>query len=482
MRYAEEGAQHAAKAAGKAGPLATILIILAFGLFAGGCASLVSRFAPESGGSGIPHIKAALLHLKVVQPIRLIVAKFLGGLAALVVGMSLGREGPTVQMGASMGKIVGDVLRAPKRARSSLLAAGAGAGLAAAFNAPLSGFLFVMEELKREMSALTYGSALAASATAVAVTRYLVGERPSFVLPSPGVAPLTVLPLTAILGIVAGAAGVLFNKMLVGALDVRRKFKIPAFVYGAVVGVLACAALLYYPEVAGGGHAVAEKLLSGEYRGLALGSVLLIFGGKILLTSISYGTGMPGGIFAPILVMGAFVGYAFGIVANLAFPHLGFSAEGFATLGMAAMLAGSVRAPLTGVVLIVEMTAEYGLLYALLVSAFVASLMAQALRDGPIYDHLMERDLKLNGAEIHPEHEPILVEILVEPNSWMDGRRIKNLKLPAGTLVATLERGSRHLVPGGSTLLAAGDMLTIMIEGDKPELSLPIYEAAKAPG
>lgn len=468
-----------AKANHAPGILLSIVIASAVG---GISAFLIRRYAPESGGSGIPHIKSALLHLRVIRPVRLLVAKFVGGLAALLVGMSLGREGPTVQMGASAGKLVGDMLRAPRRARSSLLAAGAGAGLAAAFNAPLAGFLFVMEELKREMSALTYGAALAACASAVAVTRYLIGERPSFVLPNPGIAPLSTLPLIALLGIVAGAAGVLFNRTLLGLSSQRVKRLVPTYIYGAIAGALAFGAILYYPEIAGGGHAVAERLLAGYYQGLALLAIASLFLGKLLLTCICYGTGLPGGIFAPILVMGAFVGYGFGVVARIAFPHLAFSPEGFATLGMASMLAGSVRAPLTGVVLIVEMTAEYGLLYPLLVSAFVASITAQALKDNPIYEALMERDLHLSGAEVHPEEEPILLELLVEPHSYMDGRRIKNLKLPVGAIVASLERGSRHIIPGGSTFLAAGDMLTVMIEGDKPGLALPIYEAAKAPG
>ena len=158
--------------------------ILIAGLIGSLASFLIGSYAPESGGSGIPHIKAALLHLKQIRAPRLILSKYLGGLAALLTGMSFGREGPTVQMGASVGKLVGDVLRVPKRSRDSLIAAGAGAGLAAAFNAPLAGFLFVMEELKREMSAITYGSALIASVCAVAVTRYSMGQRPSFQLVS----------------------------------------------------------------------------------------------------------------------------------------------------------------------------------------------------------------------------------------------------------------------------------------------------------
>ena len=459
------------------------LIFIAITATIGAVASwLIGRYAPESGGSGIPHIKASLLHLKQIRPLRIIFAKFFGGLAALLAGMSFGREGPTVQMGACVGKYIGEVLKVPRRSRDSLIASGAGAGLAAAFNAPLAGFLFVMEELKREMSAITYGSALVASVCAVAVTRYTLGQQSSFRLTSPGSAPLSILPLVGLLGLIAGGAGVLFNKTLMGGLDLRGALKLKRWQMGALAGVVSGAALIWFPDITGGGHTLAESILSGQFKApnvlLAVG---FIFVGKLLLTSGSYATGLPGGIFAPILSLGAVLGYGYGVIVHRLMPGTPFSAEGFATLGMASLLAASVRAPLTGVVLIVEMTAEYSLLYALLVAAFAADLAAQALKDNPIYEALMERDLSVNGMEIHPDEEPILLEVLIEPDSEMDGKRVSNLQLPPGAILATIERGARHMVPGGATVLRSGDMITLMIEGDKPELSLRIHEASKSP-
>lgn len=442
----------------------------------------IGKWAPESGGSGIPHVKAALLHLRVIRAVPLLVAKFLGGLAALLVGMSFGREGPTVQMGSSAGKLVGDLTKVPVRNRDSLVAAGAGAGLAAAFNAPLAGFLFVMEELKREMSALTYGAALIASVCAVAVTRYLLGQQPSFHLSSPGSPPLAELPAIALLGLVAGLAGVLFNKSLLAALEIRTRCSVPKWVYGAVVGAIASSALLFFPQVTGGGHQLAQKLLSGTFRPEhVLLTVALLFLAKLFMTASSYGTGLPGGIFAPILVLGSVLGFGFGMAVHQIWPGVQFSPEGFATVGMAALLAGSVRAPLTGVVLIVEMTAEYNLLYALLICAFVADLVAEAVKDKPIYEALMERDLRLSGSELHEDAEPLILEFLIEPNSLLDGRRIKSLKFPPGLVFATLERGSSRIVPSGNTVLRAGDSVSVLIEGDKPDLSLMLHESAKAP-
>lgn len=468
-----------ARGAGFLGYLILLLITAGVGAVV---SHLIGRYAPESGGSGIPHIKAALLHLRIIRPIRIIIAKFFGGVAVLAVGMSLGREGPTIQMGASIGKLVGDVSKVSRRGRTSLIAAGAGAGLAAAFNAPLAGFLFVMEELRREMSALTYGSALAASVCAVAVTRFVFGFHTSFELTIPRTPPLSLLPVVAGLGVICGFGGVLFNKGLLGALALRTHYRVPRWIYGAFVGLASGLSLILLPQITGSGHEVAEQLLSGKFASLHLAALLaLLFFGKLFLTSASYGTGVPGGIFAPILALGALLGYLCGLGIHAAQPLIEFSDSGFATIGMAALLAASVRAPLTGVVLIVEMTGEYGLLYSLLVGAFVASLTAEALKDKPVYDALMERDLHLSGVEVHSSSEPLLLEVLIEPHSTMDGIRVKNLRLPLGAILTTIERDMRQIVPGGSTILRAGDMITVLIEGDKPELSLTVHESAKAP-
>ena len=461
-------------------PLPVLVVITAsIGSLA---AWLTGRFAPEAGGSGIPHIKAVLIHIRVLRPWHVILVKLVGGLLALGAGFSLGREGPTVQIGAAVGKIVGDVLRIPKRSYAALIASGAGAGLAAAFNAPLAGFLFVMEELKREMSPITYGTALVGSVSSVAVTRYLLGQAPSFHLPSPAPPSLPMLLSVAMLGVVAGIAGILFNRSLLAALDLRSKLKAPRWAAGLVVGALSGVLLAKFPEVTGVGHEVTARLLSGGYeaRDMAL-LALAVFAGKLLFTALSYGTGVPGGIFAPILVMGAFLGYAYGMLFHAAVPGLAFQDSGFATIGMAALLAASVRAPLTGVVLIVEMTAEYQLLYALLIGAFVSYATAELLGDAPIYEALLERDLQQTGRTVTEDTEPATIEFLIEPDSDMDGGRIRDLELPKGALVTAIIRNNRHLVPQGATQLKAGDLVIAVVEGEDLTASLKLHEMAKAP-
>ena len=443
---------------------------------------ITATYAPEAGGSGIPHIKAVLLHLRVLRPVRVIAVKLVAGLLALGCGMSLGREGPTVQIGAAVGRLTGDILKIPRRSYGALIAAGSGAGLAAAFNAPLAGFLFVMEEMKREMSPITYGTALISSVCSVAVTRYLLGQAPSFHIPNPGPAPLQALLPIAFVGVISGLAGVAFNKSLLGAIQIRERFGLPPWANGGLIGLLAGLMLVFFPSITGVGHEVTSRLLNGEFVGQNV--VLLIFAvfaGKLIFTALSYGTGVPGGIFSPILAMGAFLGYGLGMVVHAAWPGVGFNAAGFGTIGMAAMLSASVRAPLTGVVLIVEMTAEYQLLYALLIGSFMAYATAELIGDEPIYEALLERDLAKTNRVVSEEDEPVMIEFLVEPDSDMDGRRIKDLEMPEGALITGVSRNNRILVPRGVTQLRAGDMVTAVVDGDNLMPSLKLHEMAKAP-
>ncbi|HWD37759.1 MAG TPA: H(+)/Cl(-) exchange transporter ClcA [Fimbriimonas sp.] len=458
------------------------LVVLLAAVVGSLAAWVTGRFAPEAGGSGIPHIKAVLIHLRTLRPIKVISVKLAGGLLALAAGMSLGREGPTVQIGAAVGRLVGDVLKVPKRSYNALVAAGAGAGLAAAFNAPLAGFLFVMEELKREMSPITYGTALIASVCSVAITRYLLGQQASFHIPSAQAPPLSALGPIALFGVVAGLVGIAFNRALLGCLALRTHFKVSPWSAGLVVGAISGLVLVYFPFVSGGGHEITAELLLGHVTSTNLFWLCLaVCGGKLAFTALSYGTGVPGGIFAPILVMGAFLGYGFGLAAHDMAPGISFGAAGFATIGMAAVLSSSVRAPLTGVVLIVEMTAEYQLLYALLVGAFVSYATAELLDDTPIYEALLERDLHRTGQIVSDDAEPQIIEFLVEPDAEMDGRKIRDLAMPEGALITTITRNNRQLVPRGTSQIRSGDMVTAVVDGDNLMVSLRLHEMARAP-
>jgi CIC family chloride channel protein len=340
-----------------------------------------------------------------------------------------------------------------------------------------------MEELKREMSPLTYGAALISSVAAVAVARFQLGQDASFHLANPSPVPLRALPLVVVLGVSAAFAGVLFNKLTIGLILARERMNVSRGVAGATVGMLAGACLVLLPQVTGGGHSVAETILSGGMDiHVSIGFVALLFLGKLVLTSSSFATGVPGGIFAPILVIGSLLGYFCGSLFASWFPGLGVSPHVFATIGMASLLSASVRAPLTGIVLIVEMTQQYSLLYALLLGAFISYLIADLFRDRPIYDALLEHDLHKSGELGRLPESTVPVDLVVEPDSYMDGRRIKDLGLTPGTLIVTIEREGGFIVPNGSTKLRYGDHVAVILGGDhSEEAALRLHDGARAP-
>ena len=443
---------------------------------------LTSRYAPEAAGSGIPHLKGVLLQVRRLSWRRLLPVKFTGGVLAIGAGLSLGREGPTVQMGAAVGQAVGQMLKVPRRSRSHLMSAGAGAGLAAAFNAPLAGFIFTIEELHRELSPLTYGTALIGAVVADIVARSWMGQLPSFHISGYPMPDLTALPLFAILGLVTGLMAAIFNRALLRSLQLSHRLeRVPAWAKASGLGAVAGLVAWWLPEAVGGGHSTAERILRGEYASLDfLPFLAVLFLAKFALTVASYGTGVPGGIFAPMLVLGASIGLMVGQISFLCVPGLAHTPAAFAVVGMASAFAAIVGAPLTGIVLILEMTGNYEQLFPLLVACMVAFLTAERLRVEPIYEALLQYDLQRTGAHAGQYAEHVMMDVTVEPHSPMDGRRVRNLGLPRGCLLVLIRRGGREIVPGGETRLRPGDQLQVVVAGDISHACALIREAARS--
>lgn len=422
--------------------------------------AITRRYAPEASGSGIPHLEAVLLRFRELEWKRVLPVKFFGGIIAIGSGLALGREGPTVQMGGAVGDAFSRWLKVSERERLILISAGGGAGLAAAFNAPLAGVIFVLEELRRDFQPIVFGAAFVAAVVADVIVRASAGQFPIFAVPSYPVPPLASLPVFALLGVMAGLFGVLFNRSLLAAVErwerLPSRFVVPAAALtGGMVGLIGW----FSPLLLSSGDSLVEAALKGD---VLLAAIPLLFVIRFLLTIASYGTGAPGGIFAPLLVLGALIGLAVGQVAHSLLPGIAPMPGAFAVVGMAAYFAAIVRAPLTGVMLIVEMTGSYSQMLPLLVSCFSAYAVAEFLKDVPIYEALLERALKRDG-EAHLLKKAVVVEFTVQPRSPFVGREIRSLGLPPGCIIVRCADGRREWVPKADTRLEAHMRITVVV-------------------
>jgi CIC family chloride channel protein len=388
-------------------PLAGFFLVVTVGAAAVAAAAwMVRRFSPDAAGSGIPQVEAAFAGDRPPAPPRVILVKFLGGWLAIGAGLALGREGPSVQMGAVIADHIGKAFGRSAPDRRVLLAAGAGAGLAVAFNAPIAGAVFVLEELVRRFDTRIAIAALGASASAILVARLLLGNAPDFeVAISAGASTATgplpyaaaaVWPLYLALGGLAGLAAAVYCRTVLGAMALAARLgrwpvELPAGLIGAAVAILAW----FAPGLVGGGDAITQRLLSS---GAFLTVIPLAFLARFGLGALSYAARTPGGLFAPMLVLGAQLGLFAGLMLRSALPHLGIEPGAFAVVGMAAFFAGVVQAPVAGIVLVTEMTAAFTTLLPMLAASFAAMLTANLMRSRPIYDSLRQRPVKHVGS------------------------------------------------------------------------------------
>ena len=276
-----------------------------------------------------------------------------------------------------------------------LLAAGAGAGLATAFNSPIAGAVFVLEELLRRFDTRITIVTLGASAGAIAVARVFLGSAPDFHVDTIPYPSFGTVPVHLALGLVTGCLGVVYNRAIIGTVTVADRFhrlpvELRAALIGAVVGLIAW----FAPGMVGGGDAITQRTLSGAETGVMLSGVFLL---RFALGPLSYAAGTPGGLFAPILVLGSQSGVLFGNICYQWFPAVAANPTTLGIVGMAAFFTAVVRAPVTGIILVIEMTASFTLLLPMLSACFAAMLIPNLLGNAPIYDSLRERILKKAG-------------------------------------------------------------------------------------
>jgi chloride channel protein, CIC family len=363
-----------------------------------GMGYLLYRYFPDARGSGVPQTKAALFARDGVITAGTTFGKFFCTSATLASGIPLGREGPSVQVGAGIASILGRRLGLPPYRVKALIPVGAAAAIAAAFNTPLAAVLFALEEIVGDLNAPVLGSVVLASATAWLVLRLMLGNNPLFQVPQYQLVHPIEFVLYAVLGVMGGLVSALFTKLLLGMRE--RFLRLPSWTkwFQPVAGGLMVGLMGWLvPQVLGVGYGYVGDALNGRMA-LQLMALLIVF--KLLAVTTSYASGNAGGIFGPSLFIGAMLGGTLGSVAHHLLPAYTALPGAYALVGMGTLFAGIVRAPMTSVLMIFETTHDYAVIVPLMISNMVSFFISTKLQRQPIYEALAVQDgIHLPGAE-----------------------------------------------------------------------------------
>src|SRR5690242_3731837 len=355
-----------------------------------GMGYLLYRYFPNARGSGVPQTKAALYARKGVISLRTVFGKFFCTSATLASGIPLGREGPAVQVGAGIGSVLGRWLGLSQEKVKALIPVGATAAIAAAFNTPMAAVLFSLEEVVGDLHAPVLGSVVLASATSWAMLRLLLGNNPLFHVPQYQLVNPLEFGIYAILGVAGGFVSVAFTKLLLWTRACFLKFpKKTLWFQPAAGGVMVGIMGWFVPQLLGVGYNHVGQALNG---GMALKLMALLLVLKLVAVATSYGSGNAGGIFGPSLFLGAMLGGVVGNVANHFFPNTVGTPGAYALVGMGTAFAGIVRAPMTSVVMIFEITRDYAVIVPLMISNLVSFFISARLQPKPIYEELATQD------------------------------------------------------------------------------------------
>ena len=440
--------------------LRNLLIIFLLYLFICWLSAKLTRSEKDIKGSGIPQVEAELKGLMSLNWWSVLWKKYILGILAIASGLMLGREGPSIQLGAVGGKGIAKWLKASPVEERSLIASGAAAGLAAAFNAPIAALLFVVEEVYHHFSRFFWVSTLAASLVANFVSLLIFGLTP--VLDMPDNIPLMSLDqywIYLVMGIILGVSGYLYEKAVLNVSLVYdwigKHLHLDRAYYPLLAFILIIPIGLYLPQILGGGNQLILSLTEQSFTFQALLAYFII---RFVWSMISYGSGLPGGIFLPILALGSLLGALigticlhFGLISQEQFPI-------FIILGMSGYFGAISKAPLTAMILVTEMVGDIRNLMPLGLVTLVAYIIMDLLKGAPVYEAMLE---KMFPEEVDDYGEITLIEIPVSEK--IAGKQVHELNLPANVLITTQIRNGKSQTVNGSTRMYLGDMIHLVI-------------------
>jgi CIC family chloride channel protein len=446
------------------------------------CGVLLQYVVPNARGSGIPQIKVAFAVRGGRLRLRDSVGKFLLGALQLGSGSSLGREGPTVQICAGVASFLGRLTGVSPKALRRLIPVGAAAGIAAAFNAPIAAVTFTIEEVVGNLDQAVLSGVIVAAALSAVIERSVLGEHPIFSLPQQyGLLHASSLLIYALLGVAAAIVSVIFTDSLLGVRLAFRRSRLPPWARpaagGLVTGALAVVAWwkLAAHGVTGGGYDTLSSALSGN---VGVEVMLVLCAMKVIATVFSYGSGGAGGIFAPALFIGGMLGGVIGQLDGTLLNHTGEPIGAFALVGMGAVFAGIIRAPMTSVLIIIEMTSGYSLILPLMIANMTAYVLARHWRPTPIYEALLEQDgIRLGGSQVSEEVRSLRLAQFAKEDAQVHTFR---MNARAQEIVAGREPSTQLVYPVLDEAGKIAGIITpdeIAILSSEPDL-LPLVNAA----
>lgn len=413
-------------------------------------------------GSGIPEVEGQLTQRISLQWWPILWRKFIAGVLAIGSGMYLGREGPSIQLGAAVGQGMGEHLETSTTNQRILLASGAAAGLSAAFNAPIAGTLFILEEVYHDFSPLIWMTSLAAAISADIISMNIFGLKPVLYMANLPAFPLHYYYHLLILGLFLGGLSFLYQRVLLITPVLYAKYFhwLPRRLHGLIPLILVIPLGYFLPQTLGGGNSL---ILSLSKLNLGLKALLILFLLRFIFSMISYGSGLAGGIFLPILTLGAIIGTLYGtIVVKLGLMPSQYIIN-LLVFAMAAYFAGIGKAPFTAILLITEMVGSLQHLVPLAILSLVAYIVDDLLGGAPIYESLLTRmtiPQTLHKISGQPEH----LELPIFADSSLVGQQVRDIKWPKGCLLIGLRQGEQTQIVHGDTIIRAGTTLIILTD------------------
>ncbi len=421
----------------------------------------LTKWEVDSAGSGIPQVYAEIKGHMEANWAKVLFSKIVAGVLTALGGLSLGPEGPSVQIGGMAGKGIAKIFKGSKTDELRLILVGSAVGITAAFNAPLAGVIFVFEEINHGFDKTLIFIALVSAIVSDFISKVIFGQSTILNFPVLNI-PLSSYWILIVLGVIIGLLGYVYNVGMIKSSDFVSKLKIPSWLKFVLVFMVSGVVALTIPEISDGGHFMMDML---DVAIPSLGVLVLLLVLKYLFSMFSFSSGAPGGIFLPILVLGAYIGAVFG---SIVVPAFGWQHEliyKFIIISMAGFFASTVRSPITGIVLLAEMSGSTESLVAMIIVSLIAYVIPTLLGNEPIYESLYDRLLLSKNREyVKKPSKHVLSEYIVPLDCNYINFKIKDIPFPKNAIVVSVIRNGKYVIPTEDFNIQYSDQINILTD------------------